>query len=117
MNFPVIDGWPNQGVGRVDLDGTRGSCSACHTRHTFSIEIARKPYTCKECHVGPDVPVYKVYSASKHGNIYHSKKQDWDFSAVPWTVGRTSPPRPAPPATSASWSPLTAKPSPSAPTG
>jgi hypothetical protein len=88
MDFPILAGWPNQGVGRVNLDGTLGSCSACHTRHTFSIEIARKPYTCKECHIGPDVPVYKVYSASKHGNIYHSKKQEWDFSTVPWTVGR-----------------------------
>jgi hydroxylamine dehydrogenase len=88
MEFAAIAGWPNQGVGRVNLDGTLGSCSACHTRHSFAIEIARKPYTCKECHVGPDVPVYKVYSASKHGNIYHSKKQEWDFSAVPWTVGR-----------------------------
>lgn len=87
MEFATIAGWPNQGVGRVNLDGTLGSCSACHTRHTFSIEIARKPDTCKECHIGPDVPVYKVYSASKHGNIYHSKKQDWDFEAVPWTVG------------------------------
>jgi hydroxylamine dehydrogenase len=58
-------------VGRVNLDGSRGACSACHTRHRFSIEMARKPYTCKECHVGPDVPAFKVYSASKHGNIFH----------------------------------------------
>lgn len=87
MDFPTLDGWPNQGVGRVNLDGSLGSCSACHARHTFSIETARKPYTCKECHVGPDVPVYKVYSASKHGNIYHSKQQAWDFDAVPWKVG------------------------------
>jgi hypothetical protein len=87
MSFPTLAGWPNQGVGRINLDGSLGSCSACHTRHTFSIEMARKPYTCKECHVGPDVPVYKVYSASKHGNIYHSKQQDWDFEAVPWKVG------------------------------
>lgn len=87
MSFPTIDGWPNQGVGRVNLDGTLGSCSACHTRHEFSIETARKPYTCKECHVGPDVPVYKVYSASKHGNIFHSREKDWDFDAVPWTIG------------------------------
>jgi hypothetical protein len=87
MQFPVIAGWPNQGVGRVNLDGSLGSCSACHTRHDFSIATARKPYTCKECHVGPDVPVYKVYSASKHGNIFHSQEKDWDFNAVPWTVG------------------------------
>jgi hypothetical protein len=88
LEFPKIDGWPNQGVGRVNLDGTLGSCAACHTRHQFSIEMARKPHTCKECHVGPDVPVAKVYEASKHGNIYASLNKEWEFKAVPWTVGQ-----------------------------
>jgi len=88
LEFPVIAGWPNQGVGRVNLDGSLGSCSACHTRHAFSIEMARKPYTCMECHVGPDVPAYKVYAASKHGNIFAAMHASWDFKAVPWTVGR-----------------------------
>jgi hydroxylamine dehydrogenase len=88
LEFPVIDGWPNQGVGRINPDGSKGACSACHTRHGFSIAVARQPYTCQECHVGPDVPAYKVYSSSKHGNLYASKKADWDFKAVPWTVGR-----------------------------
>ena len=87
LDFPVIAGWPNQGVGRVNLDGSRGACSACHTRHRFSIEMARKPYTCKECHVGPDVPAFKVYSASKHGNIFSSMNAEWDFNKVPWTIG------------------------------
>ncbi len=88
LEFPKIEGWPNQGVGRVNLDGTLGSCAACHTRHQFSIEMARKPYTCKECHVGPDVPVAKVYEASKHGNIFSTHNKDWEFKAVPWTVGK-----------------------------
>ena len=88
MQFPVISGWPNQGVGRVNLDDSLGSCSACHTRHTFSIEMARKPYTCKECHAGPDVPAYKVYSASKHGNIFSAMHATWDFQPVPWTLGK-----------------------------
>lgn len=88
MEFPVIDGWPNQGVGRINLDDSRGSCAACHTRHTFSVAMARKPYTCKECHVGPDVPAYKVYESSKHGNIFKTEQSQWDFKAVPWTVGR-----------------------------
>jgi len=88
LEFPVIEGWPNQGVGRVNLDGSLGSCSACHTRHAFSIEMARKPHTCKECHVGPDVPAFKVYAASKHGNIYSAMHKSWDFKAVPWTIGK-----------------------------
>jgi len=88
LEFPIIEGWPNQGVGRVNLDGSLGSCAACHTRHAFSIEMARKPYTCKECHVGPDVPAFKVYAASKHGNIYAAMHNSWDFKAVPWTIGQ-----------------------------
>ncbi len=87
LEFPVIAGWPNQGVGRVNLDGSRGACSACHTRHQFSIEMARKPYTCKECHVGPDVPAFKVYSASKHGNIFSAMGAQWNYTNVPWVIG------------------------------
>jgi len=88
MEFPIISGWPNQGIGRINLDGSRGSCSACHTRHEFSIETARKPYTCKECHVGPDVPAFKVYETSKHGNIFSDMQSSWNFKKVPWTIGR-----------------------------
>ncbi len=90
MKFPVIRGWPNQGVGRINPDQSRGNCSACHPRHRFSIETARKAETCSQCHKGPDVPAYKVYSVSKHGNIYNAQKNSgkWDFSAVPWTVGK-----------------------------
>jgi len=88
MTLPVLSGWPNDGVGRINPDGTMGSCTACHTRHQFSIETARKPATCSECHKGPDVPAYGVYSVSKHGNIYYTKEGDWNFKSVPWTVGK-----------------------------
>ena len=88
MDFPVLTGWPNRGVGRVNPDGTLGSCTACHTRHGFSMEMARKPYTCSECHKGPDVPAYKVYSVSKHGNLFSALGGGWQYDAVPWTLGR-----------------------------
>ncbi len=88
MEFPVLAGWPNQGVGRINPDGSKGSCTACHTRHQFSMEMARKPHTCSECHKGPDVPAYSVYQVSKHGNIYSSLGEGWDFKAVPWKVGK-----------------------------
>jgi hypothetical protein len=87
LEFPDLEGWPNQGVGRINPDGSLGACSSCHTRHAFSIEMARKPATCSECHKGPDVPAYKVYEVSKHGNIYSSKKSEFDFTGVPWEVG------------------------------
>jgi hypothetical protein len=88
MEFPVLAGWPNVGVGRLNPDGSKGSCSSCHTMHTFSIEMARKPHTCSQCHKGPDVPIYKIYQVSKHGNIYAAMGNKWNFQAVPWTVGK-----------------------------
>ncbi len=88
MTLPILSGWPNQGVGRINPDGSKGSCTACHTRHQFSIEMARKPYTCSECHKGPDVPAYKVYSVSKHGNLQSALAKKWNFNAVPWAVGK-----------------------------
>jgi nitrate/TMAO reductase-like tetraheme cytochrome c subunit len=88
MKFPVLSGWPNQGVGRINPDGSLGSCTSCHARHEFSIEVARKPYTCSECHKGPDVPAFKVYEVSKHENIFSSRNKSWDFKAVPWKVGK-----------------------------
>lgn len=88
ISIPVLTNWPNQGVGRENPDGSLGACTACHPRHSFSIEIARKPYTCAQCHLEPDVPGWNVYKESKHGNIYFSKYQEWDFKAVPWTAGK-----------------------------
>ena len=88
MEFPALTGWPNQGVGRINPDDTRGSCAACHTRHQFAVAMARRPDTCSECHKGPDVPAYPVYKVSKHGNIYSSLGGEWDFEAVPWRVGQ-----------------------------
>lgn len=87
MDFPVLNGWPNQGVGRMNPDNSLGCCTSCHPRHTFSIETARKPETCAECHKGPDVPAYKVYAVSKHGGIYSSVKEKWNFDSVPWVAG------------------------------
>lgn len=84
---PHLTNWPNQGVGRENPDGSLGACSACHPRHGFSIEVARKPYTCAQCHLEPDVPAWNVYKESKHGNIYASKEKEWKFSSVPWIVG------------------------------
>jgi hypothetical protein len=48
--------WPNTGIGRLNLDGSRGSCSACHSRHDFSPRRARQPENCGKCHLGPDHP-------------------------------------------------------------
>jgi hydroxylamine dehydrogenase len=88
MEFPVLAGWPNQGVGRVNPDGSLGTCTACHTRHHFAVEMARKPFTCSQCHKGPDVPMFEVYSVSKHGNLFLAQEKEWNFKNIPWRVGK-----------------------------
>jgi hydroxylamine dehydrogenase len=87
IKIPNLTNWPNQGVGRLNPDGSRGACTACHPRHGFLIEIARKPYTCGQCHHEPDVPAWNVYEESKHGNIFASKGNTWNFTGVPWRLG------------------------------
>jgi hypothetical protein len=87
VTVPEIEGWPSQGVGRINPDGSRGSCTGCHPRHGFSLEVARKPYTCAQCHLDPDVPAWNVYKESKHGNIFFAEGHEYDWEAVPWVVG------------------------------
>jgi len=87
IEVPRLENWPNQGVGRINPDGSHGSCTPCHPRHSFSIEVARKPYTCLQCHLNPDVPGWEVYRESKHGNIFLSSGHDWNWDSEFWTVG------------------------------
>ena len=78
--------WPNIGVGRINPDGSKGNCSACHTRHKFSVEEARKPENCGTCHLGPDHPQEEIYFESKHGKIYQAEGDtwNWDVPAEQW---------------------------------
>jgi cytochrome c553 len=88
IEVPNLANWPNQGVGRVNPDGSLGSCTACHPRHSFAIEIARKPFTCAQCHLEPDVPAWDIYRESKHGNIVLSRESEQTWNSVPWKVGK-----------------------------
>ena len=83
------DSWPNVGVGRINPDGSKGSCSSCHTRHKFSIAEARKPEACGQCHLGPDHPQIEIYMESKHGDIYKTEGDNYNWSAAggTWTAG------------------------------
>ncbi len=82
----ALEGWPNNGIGRVNPDGSLGSCSSCHTRHTFSVPEARKPDTCGQCPLGSDHPQYEIYTESKHGNLYAARGEElnWDAPAGEW---------------------------------
>jgi predicted CxxxxCH...CXXCH cytochrome family protein len=80
--------WPNTGIGRLNLDGSRGSCSACHSRHDFSPRRARQPENCGKCHLGPDHPQKEIYEESKHGVAFRDLKDDMNLDAANWVLGR-----------------------------
>ncbi len=86
----AADVWPNTGIGRVNADGSWGSCSACHSRHEFSAEVARRPDNCGKCHMGPDHPQVEVYYESKHGVAYRKNEHDlsMDQPGSEWILGK-----------------------------
>ncbi|MFC1551783.1 multiheme c-type cytochrome [Candidatus Latescibacterota bacterium] len=81
--------WPNEGCGRINPDGSFGTCTICHTTHIFSIAEARKPDTCGQCHLGPDHPQNEIYFESKHGKRYLAEGASWNFETAPdaWEPG------------------------------
>lgn len=84
---PTPGSWPNTGIGRINPDGSHGSCTACHGRHAFSRAQARTPDTCGKCHVGPDHPQIEVYNESKHGIIYRAKVDEMNLGSDKWVAG------------------------------
>jgi hypothetical protein len=67
--------WPNSGIGRINPDGSKGVCNACHSKHSFSASRARQPENCGKCHLGPDHPQKEIYEESKHGIAYFSAEK------------------------------------------
>jgi hydroxylamine dehydrogenase len=80
--------WPNEGIGRVNPDGSLGSCSVCHSRHTFSVVIARQPESCGYCHLGPDHPQAEIYNESKHGVTYRTLIGEMNLKSRSWVLGK-----------------------------
>ena len=78
---------PNTGIGRINPDGSEGSCTACHSRHEFSAAQARTPDTCGKCHMGPDHPQIEIYNESKHGIAYHANVDKMALHNSKWVVG------------------------------
>jgi len=79
--------YPNSGIGRINPDGSEGSCNACHTRHSFSVAQARHPDTCGKCHLGPDHPQKEIYEESKHGINFFANQDKMNLDSPKWIVG------------------------------
>jgi hypothetical protein len=73
-------------VGAPAVDQSVGKCQKCHIRHEFSLEQARKPETCNNCHIGPDHPQWEIYQESPHGISYSTMGQNWNWDADSGTL-------------------------------
>lgn len=80
--------WPNSGIGRLNPDGSKGACNACHSRHSFSKYQARQPENCGKCHLGPDHPQKEIFEESKHGIAYYGYKDRLNLEKDEWVVGK-----------------------------
>ena len=70
-------------IGKPNTDGSIGSCTHCHARHSTSIALARQPATCGQCHMGPDHSQIEIYNASKHGVLYRLQRSIMNLNAPP----------------------------------
>lgn len=73
-------------VGKPNDDGTIGTCTVCHSRHTSSVAIARLPTTCGQCHMGPDHSQLEIYDESRHGVMFTAERQLLNLDAPPKTL-------------------------------
>jgi hypothetical protein len=70
-------------VGRPNADGSFGTCTSCHARHVASVELARLPSTCGQCHMGPDHSQIEIYGESKHGALFAAQRGSMNLAADP----------------------------------
>jgi hypothetical protein len=73
-------------VGKPNDDGTIGTCTNCHSRHTSSVALARRPSTCAQCHMGPDHSQIEIYDESKHGVMFAAQEHLLNLNADPKTL-------------------------------
>jgi hypothetical protein len=73
-------------IGKPNDDGTIGTCTGCHSRHTSSVALARRPSTCGQCHLGPDHSQIEIYDESKHGVMFAAQEHLLNLNANPRTL-------------------------------
>jgi hydroxylamine dehydrogenase len=79
--------WPNSGIGRINPDGSTGTCASCHTGHSFTAADARLPETCNKCHIGG---AGDIYAHSRHAVALaaaDSRGNDLNIRSPKWVLG------------------------------
>jgi len=109
LELPVLSGWPNQGVGRENPDGSLGSCAPCHARHSFDLASPVRPRP------APSATSNRICRLGRSTAKANTATCSWPIASgrtwtrCPGAPARTSPRRPARRATTACWSMAKAK--------
>ena len=53
--------------------------------YLFFIAEARKPEACASCRLGPDHPDIEIYIESKHGQMFQTQGEHWEWDSAPGT--------------------------------
>ncbi|MBF0161116.1 MAG: hydroxylamine oxidoreductase [Magnetococcales bacterium] len=80
--------WPNSGIGRINPDGSLGTCTACHQQHDFSAAQVRRPEACSRCHQGPSHPQMEIYGQSRHGASFATHAHKMNLDSPKWIPGQ-----------------------------
>ena len=73
-------------IGRLNLDGSRGSCTACHSRHDFSPGAPAREL--RQVPPRPHHPQSEIYEESKHGIAYRDLRDKMNLDAKRWVLGK-----------------------------
>lgn len=79
--------WPNSGIGRINPEGSKGTCAACHGRYSFSAATARMPEL-RQVPSGPGSSAIEIYNESKHGIQYHANLAKMNLESKSWVVSK-----------------------------
>ncbi len=81
-------------IGKPNSDGSIGTCTACHSRHSSSVALAREPQTCGQCHMGPDHSQLEIFTESKHGVLFNAQRERYHMDADPKSLTTADMPTP-----------------------
>ena len=90
MEFPVLRRLAQSGRGSNQSGWKQGDRAPPVTAGMSfpSRPASQAPYLQGMPTPGPTCPAYKVFEASKHGNIFSTNHSEWDFKNTQWTIGR-----------------------------
>ena len=79
--------WPNSGIGRLNPDGSEGSCNACHTRHSFLGRAGASPRHLRQVPHGTRSPAEGDLRGVQARHRFFANIDKMNMDSAKWIVG------------------------------